>query len=43
MRKVLYIFSRLNDEDVDLMAEADKRTRHTPRDVLIKQGGTIAR
>ena len=32
MRKVLYILSRLSDEDVDWMAQAGKRTRHAPGD-----------
>ncbi|HZP79399.1 MAG TPA: cyclic nucleotide-binding domain-containing protein [Pseudolabrys sp.] len=42
MRKVLYILSRLNDEDVDWMATTGKRTRHAAGDVLIQQGGTIS-
>ena len=41
MRKVLYILSRLTDEDVDWMAEVGKRTRHAVGDVLIHQGGAI--
>jgi CRP-like cAMP-binding protein len=41
MRKVLYILSRLSDEDVDWMADAGKRTRHAPGDILIRQGGAI--
>src|SRR5690242_5817749 len=41
MRKVLYILSRLTDEDVDWMAATGKRTRHAAGDVLIKQGGAI--
>ncbi len=41
MRKVLYILSRLNDEDVDWMAATGKRTRHAAGDILIKQGAAI--
>src|SRR5262245_22120689 len=41
MRKVLYILSKLNDEDVDWIATTGKRTRHAPGDELIKQGGAI--
>jgi len=41
MRKVLYILSRLSDEDVDWIAQTGKRTKHVSGDVLIKQGGAI--
>jgi CRP-like cAMP-binding protein len=41
MRKVLYILSRLTDEDVDWIASAGERRHHEPGDVLIRQGGPI--
>jgi CRP/FNR family transcriptional regulator, cyclic AMP receptor protein len=41
MRKVLYILSRLTDEDVDWMAAAGTRKRHAAGDVLIRQGEAI--
>jgi CRP/FNR family transcriptional regulator, cyclic AMP receptor protein len=42
MRKVLYILSRLSDEDVDWMAAIGKRRQHPAGDILIKQGAEIA-
>jgi len=42
MRKVLYILSRLTDEDVDWIAATGRRTRHAVGDVLIWQGGEIS-
>jgi len=42
MRKVLYILSRLTDEDVEWMAATGKRTRHSAGDILIHQGAPIA-
>jgi CRP/FNR family cyclic AMP-dependent transcriptional regulator len=41
MRKVLYILSRLTDEDVDWMAATGKRQRHDAGDVLIRQGDPV--
>ena len=41
MRKVLYILSRLTDEDVDWFATTGRRTNHAAGDVLIKQGAPI--
>jgi CRP-like cAMP-binding protein len=41
MRKVLYILSRLTDEDVDWMAATGKRQRHEAGDILIKQGEPV--
>jgi len=41
MRKVLYILSRLTDEDVDWFAATGRRTNHAAGDVLIKQGAPI--
>jgi CRP/FNR family cyclic AMP-dependent transcriptional regulator len=41
MRKVLYILSRLTDEDVDWMATAGKRQRHEAGDILISQGEPV--
>jgi len=41
MRKVLYILSRLTDEDVDWFASTGRRTNHAAGDVLIKQGAPI--
>jgi len=41
MRKVLYILSRLTDEDVDWISTVGKRSRHPSGDVLIQQGGEI--
>ena len=38
MRKVLYILSRLTDEDVDWMAAIGKRQRHEIGEILIQQG-----
>jgi CRP/FNR family cyclic AMP-dependent transcriptional regulator len=41
MRKVLYILSRLTDEDVDWMAATGKRQRHEAGDILIRQGEPV--
>lgn len=41
MRKVLYILSRLSDEDVDWMSETGRRQRHDAGDILIRQGDAI--
>src|SRR2546421_1119539 len=41
MRKVLYILSRLNDEDVDWFAATGRRANYGAGDVLIKQGAPI--
>ena len=41
MRKVLYILSRLTDEDVDWMAATGKRQRHEAGDILIRQGQPV--
>lgn len=41
MRKVLYILSRLTDEDVDWMAATGERRRHEAGDILIKQGEPV--
>jgi CRP-like cAMP-binding protein len=41
MRKVLYILSRLSDEDVDWISQTGRRTRHAPGEILIRQGVQI--
>ena len=41
MRKVLYILSKLTDEDVDWIAATGRRTDHALGDILIKQGAEI--
>jgi len=41
MRKVLYILSRLTDEDVDWISQTGRRTRHAKGDVLIRHGEPI--
>jgi CRP/FNR family transcriptional regulator, cyclic AMP receptor protein len=41
MRKVLYILSRLTDEDVDWFAAIGRRATYAAGDVLIKQGAAI--
>jgi CRP/FNR family cyclic AMP-dependent transcriptional regulator len=41
MRKVLYILSRLTDEDVDWFAATGRRANYAAGDVLIKQGAPI--
>jgi CRP-like cAMP-binding protein len=41
MRKVLYILSRLTDEDVDWFAATGRRANYVAGDVLIKQGAPI--
>jgi len=41
MRKVLYILSRLTDEDVDWIAATGRRASHSAGDILIKQGSAI--
>src|SRR3984957_8099945 len=41
MRKVFYILTRLNDEDVDWMAAVGQRQRLDVGRVLIRQGRTI--
>jgi CRP-like cAMP-binding protein len=41
MRKVLYILSRLTDEDVDWMAVTGTGRRHDVGEVLIRQGEPI--
>lgn len=41
MRKVLYILSRLTDEDVDWMAATGTRRVHEAGDILIRQGEPI--
>ncbi len=42
MRKVLYILSRLTDEDVDWISTAGRRARHASGEILIRQGGEIS-
>ena len=41
MRKVLYILSRLTDEDVDWFAAIGRRANYAAGDVLIKQSAPI--
>lgn len=41
MRKVLYILSKLSDEDVDWIATTGRRVQHASGDVLIRQGEPI--
>lgn len=41
MRKVLYILSRLSDDDVDWIAVAGTRRQHSEGDVLIREGMPI--
>ena len=41
MRKVLYILSKLTDEDVDWIASIGRRVQHASGDVLIRQGEPI--
>ncbi|MEW6451555.1 MAG: cyclic nucleotide-binding domain-containing protein [Pseudomonadota bacterium] len=41
MRKVLYILSKLSDEDVDWIATAGRRVQHASGDILIRQGEPI--
>jgi CRP-like cAMP-binding protein len=41
MRKVLYILSKLSDEDVDWIASIGRRVQHSSGDVLIRQGEPI--
>jgi CRP-like cAMP-binding protein len=41
MRKVLYILSKLSDEDVDWIASIGRRVQHASGDVLIRQGEPI--
>lgn len=41
MRKVLYILSKLSDDDVDWIAATGRRVQHASGDVLIRQGEPI--
>jgi CRP/FNR family transcriptional regulator, cyclic AMP receptor protein len=41
MRKVFYILTRLNDEDVEWLSTVGQRQRREPGNVLIRQGEAI--